>query len=146
MVFSSAGEVLERYIFDISRFPIVGEKEKWTEFEEGRGMERVDVEEQLRATVKRLQGVGERMGELEQGCTFTVVVEVREGREAPIGNPMPWVASEPGLQVGSGSGSGRVGRDRGGVRSTPVRLVEAGEFVMECWVEEGRAKFEGEEG
>ena len=36
----------------------------------------------------------------------------------------------------------RVGRgsDLGGVRTTPVRTVEAGEFVMEMWVEEGRGK------
>lgn len=32
------------------------------------------------------------------------------------------------------------GSDLGGVRTTPVRTVEAGEFVMEMWVEEGRGK------
>lgn len=32
------------------------------------------------------------------------------------------------------------GSDLGGVRTTPVRTVEAGEFVMEMWIEEGRGK------
>ena len=30
------------------------------------------------------------------------------------------------------------GQDRGGIKSTPVRKVEAGAFVLEVWVEEGR--------
>lgn len=28
----------------------------------------------------------------------------------------------------------------GGLKSVPVRLVEAGVFVLEMWIEEGRAK------
>lgn len=38
----------------------------------------------------------------------------------------------------------RVGKDRGGMRSIPIRAVEVGEFIMEAWIEEGRAKFAGE--
>jgi len=126
----------------------VEEKEKWTEFEEGRGI--VDIEEQLRATIKKLQIAGARLAPLPEGCTFTLVVEMREGKEAPIGHPMPWIASDPGLQTEMGNGKGKeketaVGRDLGGVKSTPVRLVEAGDFVLEAWIEEGRAKFEGED-
>jgi len=34
-----------------------------------------------------------------------------------------------------------MGSDLGGVKSMPVRLVEAGEFILETWVEEGRAKY-----
>lgn len=51
---------------------------------------------------------------------------------------------------GGWRGGSRKGRDLGGVRTTPVRSLEAGAFRMEVWVEEGRRKFqamveEGEE-
>jgi mitotic spindle assembly checkpoint protein MAD2B len=35
-----------------------------------------------------------------------------------------------------------MGANLGGIKSTPVRLVEAGEFILEAWVEEGRAKYQ----
>lgn len=44
----------------------------------------------------------------------------------------------------TGLGS-KIGKDLGGVRTTPVRSLEAGAFVMEVWVEEGRGKFEEKE-
>jgi len=78
-----------------------------------------------------------------------------QGVDAPIGNPQPWVAAEPGLQRerkgggdgdGEGKEGGKTGKDVGGVKTTPVRSLEAGAFVMEVWVEEGRGKFEDEKG
>ena len=33
-----------------------------------------------------------------------------------------------------------IGSDLGGVKSVPVRSVEAGEFILESWIEEGKAK------
>ncbi|KAI0396709.1 DNA-binding protein [Xylariaceae sp. FL0594] len=44
-----------------------------------------DVDEQLRAAVRRLAYIGEKMSPLPQGCTFTVAVELRDEAEAPIG-------------------------------------------------------------
>lgn len=38
-------------------------------------------------------------------------------------------------------GKSRKGKDLGGVKTTPVRSLEAGAFRMEVWVEEGRGKF-----
>ena len=43
--------------------------------------------------------------------------------------------------MGEDGGSKR-GQDLGGVRTTPVRSLEAGAFRMEVWVEEGRGKFQ----
>jgi len=50
------------------------------------------------------------------------------------------VPSEPELQTRREGDSERIGKDLGGVKSTAVRAVEAGEFVMEAWIEEGAAK------
>lgn len=55
-------------------------------------------------------------------------------------HPQPWIPSEPSLQIGENGESRRVGSDLGGVKSVPVRLVESGAFVLETWIEEGRAK------
>jgi mitotic spindle assembly checkpoint protein MAD2B len=89
--------------------------------------------------------------------------------DPPIGHPQKWIAADVGLQRGEGRGKGgdeggeggergeegkgkekggeggKKGRDLGGVRTTPVRAVEAGAFKMEVWVEEGRGKVELEE-
>ena len=150
-------------MFDVSRFPIVEKKLAWVEFEDrpvdskgkgkeidsaqgagsGKNINIVDIEEQLRATIRKLEYTGSNMDDLPEGCTYTVAVELRDTPEVapPIGHPQPWVPSEPGLQTGEKAGSERVGADLGGVKSRPVRLVEAGEFIMESWIEEGKAKF-----
>jgi mitotic spindle assembly checkpoint protein MAD2B len=44
------------------------------------------------------------------------------------------------LQTGEKGDSERVGSDLGGVKTIPVRPIEAGEFIIETWVEEGKAK------
>lgn len=97
------------------------------------------------------------------------MVELRDSTpehmaDPPIGHPQKWIAADVGLQrggkggdeggggrergeegQGKEKGGGKKGRDLGGVRTTPVRAVEAGAFKMEVWVEEGRGKVELEE-
>jgi mitotic spindle assembly checkpoint protein MAD2B len=148
VIYNRNAEVMERYLFDVERFPIVDSKESLTEFEPRPGTEETgmrislqDIEEQLRATIRKLSYAGSKLDPLPEGCTYTVAVELRDKVEPPIGHPQPWVPSEPSLQTGEKS-SERIGKDLGGVKSTPVRLVEAGEFVLETWIEEGRNKFE----
>lgn len=94
MIYSQKLEILERFIFDVSRFPSVPEQETLTEFEgtsteEGDDAEefrisRVDVEEQLRATVRKLAYCGSKLGQLPNGCTYTIAVELKDQAEPPI--------------------------------------------------------------
>jgi mitotic spindle assembly checkpoint protein MAD2B len=157
VIFSASSQPLERFMFDVSGFPIIPLGEHFTEFEAPEEIEDtgsglpgqkklkkivsiVDIEEQLRATVRKLAYCGNKLGDLPEGCTFTVVVELKERAEPPVGHPQPWVPSEPSLQTGENEGSERVGKDLGGVTSVPIRTVEAGEFVVEMWIEEGKAK------
>ncbi|CZT47168.1 related to MUS-26 protein MUS-26, involved in DNA repair [Rhynchosporium secalis] len=155
-IFSEEGEVMERFMFDVERFPVVGEKERWTEFEARdqapnhdpaeklrAGVRRADIEEQLRGTIRRLDYACSKLTPLPENCTYSIAVELRDEPEIepPIGHPQPWIPSEPTLQTGERGDSESIGKDVGGVRSVPVRLVEAGEFVLEAWIEEGRAKF-----
>ncbi len=105
------------------------------------------------------------MKPLPDECSFTLAIELRDEEEVevPIEREGRWIVAEPGLQRGDGDvemglggggdggdmgggggggGGGRKrGRDLGGVRTTPVRSLEAGAFRMEVWVEEGRGKF-----
>ncbi len=117
----------------------------------------VDLEEQFRAIFARLAFCGSTLAPLPENCSFTVCIELKDevGVDPPIGHPQPWIPAQPGLQpadkiagedVGHGGlGHGvesRKGGDLGGVKTTPVRSVEAGEFVLEMWIEEGKAKWD----
>ncbi|KAI0600059.1 DNA-binding protein [Biscogniauxia sp. FL1348] len=108
---------------------------------EGARVNWTDVDEQLRAAVRRLAYAGEKMAPLPDGCTFTVAVELRDEGEAPIGHPQPWMPTQPNLQTKSKQRR-EPGEDIGGAKTTPLRVVEAGPLFFECWVEEGKAKVE----
>ena len=98
VIYSKQAEVLERFVFDVERFPVVPEKEQFTEFvrdeggddgeEEGRlkvlGANAIDVEEQLRAAIRKLAYCGEKLGELPEGCTYTVAVELKDNADPPV--------------------------------------------------------------
>lgn len=110
-----------------------------------------------------------RLNPLPEDCSFTLAIELRdeEGVDAPIGRGDRWIPAEPGLQKerrreGGGYGGGfesssadveleqygvgesQKGKDLGGVRTTPVRALEAGAFRMEVWIEEGKGKFQAQ--
>ena len=90
VIYSQDLEVMERFLFDVERFPVVDPKEAFTEFEarEGQGDLKIsvtDVEEQLRATIRRLAYTGSKMAPLPEGCTYTVAVELRDQVDPPIG-------------------------------------------------------------
>lgn len=97
-----------------------------------------DVDEQLRAAVRRLAYAGEKMDVLPVGCTFTVAVELRAEALAPIAHPQPWIPSQPRLQPISRSRPEK-GRDIVDANTTPIRAIEAGPLFFECYVEEGKA-------
>ncbi|KAI5922534.1 DNA-binding protein [Camillea tinctor] len=163
--------VMERWMFDVAGFPawqgVAGREQQdsgggdiaeggaedggeWDEDAAGDGnggaaedgkVNWTDVDEQLRAAVRRLAYAGEKMTPLPAGCTFTVAVELRDESEAPIGHPQPWVPSQPNLQTKSKQKQ-NPGEDIGGAKTTPLRIVEVGPLFFECWVEEGKAKIE----
>ena len=104
--------VQERWVFDVGAWPVVARTDRFVEFEEplvgkGKGVEMpvreegekqkekeageevkihiVDIEEQLRATIRRLAYTAEKMPPLPEGCTYTVIVELRDDATPPIG-------------------------------------------------------------
>lgn len=106
--------VQERWVFDVGAWPVVAKTDRFVEFEEppvadsGKGKGKavdhtaveeerpktageevkihiVDIEEQLRGTIRRLAYTAEKMPKLPEGCTYTIVVELRDDATPPIG-------------------------------------------------------------
>lgn len=93
-IYSQEAQVLERFMFDVSAFPTVPMAELLTTFEDPvsspeahsvRKISVADVEEQLRAAVRKLAYCGNKLGPLPGGCSFTVAVELKEKADPPIG-------------------------------------------------------------
>lgn len=165
VIYDARQRPVERVVWDVSRFPAIPAHERDTPIVRagsggGGGLDVVDVEEQFRAAMARLRGAGEKLNPLPEGCSFTLAVELGDGAEAPLGHPQAWIPVEPGLQRGDGGRGGQGqekddavdrrkkrerGEDLGGLKTMPVRAVDAGEMVFEMWIEEGKAKFESSE-
>jgi mitotic spindle assembly checkpoint protein MAD2B len=96
VIYNRDAEVMERFLFDVERFPVVEVREQLTDFEgrddaERVGVSRSDVEEQLRATIRRLAYTGEKLSPLPEGCTYTIAVELRDKADPPIGVHYPYL-------------------------------------------------------
>lgn len=83
-------------MFDVSSFPEVPVEDALTQFDDGDGevvgqkergfrVNLVEVEEQLRATIRKLAYCGGKLDPLPEGCSYTVAVELKEKSDPPIG-------------------------------------------------------------
>ncbi|RDI78927.1 hypothetical protein Vi05172_g11034 [Venturia inaequalis] len=151
VLYSPSLQALERFVFDVSKFPVVPKEDHLTQLEREGATQvtstPVDLEEQYRATLTRLTGCGSKLSPLPPDCTFNVAIEVKDEADPPIGHPQPWIPTQPSLQRRAGPidedrYDGRLGSDLGGVNLTPIRAVDAGDLVFEMWVEEGENKAE----
>ncbi|KAI9836389.1 MAG: hypothetical protein M1819_001419 [Sarea resinae] len=159
VIYSPENEPLERFMFDVSRLPNVPPAEALTPFEntplpaeeissDPPSVSVVDLEEQFRGAMSKLSVCGGTLGALPENCSFTLCVELKDQANPPIAHPQPWIPAQPALQHSrnrdgddsSGSTTTDQGRDLGGVKTTPIRAVGAGEFALEMWIEEGKRK------
>jgi mitotic spindle assembly checkpoint protein MAD2B len=165
---SGTVKIMERYMLDVSSFPVVDKDDRNTEIEweepgeENAGMAKgkqkvldkdvdVDLSEQFRAALVTLTSRTSQLAPLPPHCSFNISMELKDEADAdpPIGHPQPWIPVQPSLQKTGRKGAqadveeGREqGEDLGGAKVTPIRTVEAGVFRFEAWIEEGKAKFE----
>ena len=135
VVYDKSNTPRERFVFDVSRFPMVAASELDTTLErtgpDGQKMSilpTVDMEEQFRATMSKLGNCGSKLQELPPGCTFTIAVELKGDGGAPLGHPQPW------MPVESRKADDNATKPHN--RTTPVRAVAAGEMIFETWIEE----------
>lgn len=157
VIYSQYSQPLERFMFDLSKFPVIAKEDFHTPIERQSpsGQQKptpaqpaaVDLEEQFRAVMAKLTVCDTMLKPIPQGCTFTVAIELKDAADPPIGHPQPWIPVQPSLQKevsrpGSQNSSNKSGSDLGGVATTPIRSVDSGEMVFEMWIEEGHAKEE----
>ncbi|KAK4200373.1 DNA-binding protein [Triangularia verruculosa] len=155
------GSVLERFTFDTSHFPtwptnmtkhariiakdMRSEKLRSMIYDHP-SLNLTDLNQQFRACLLKMAHTMEALSPLPEGCTFTLAVELKDEASAPIGHPQDWIPSEPSDPSPSDpKGKNKYfppSRSETGatVKTTPVRVVEAGPLWFECWVEESKAK------
>ncbi|KAI9821852.1 MAG: hypothetical protein M1827_002434 [Pycnora praestabilis] len=169
VIYSPTSAPLERFMFDVSSFPVVPAAESLTPFERSSDDNNesdestspqtavVDLEEQFRGVMSKLAFCGAALGTLPENCSFTVCIELKHKVDPPIGHPQSWIPAQPNLQPAN-NGKEKEEKDKrrkldsdkgtalGGVNITPVRSVEAGDFLLEMWIEEGKAKIGDKKG
>lgn len=135
VMYSKQNKPLERFVFDLGRFPVVPTPELDVPMErlDSDGtklpiLPSVDLEEQFRATMSRLTNCSASLQSLPQGCTFTVAIELRRTGEAPLGHPQPWVPAQ--------HGGAKDPAQKAQKRTTVIRSVTAGEMEFETWIED----------
>ena len=135
VMYDKSNTPLERFMFDVSRFPIVPASEIDTPLEaadeEGERpsvLPVVNMEEQFRATMSKLSGCGGTLKGLPKGCTYTMAIELKDDGEPPLGHPQPWMPVQPNAQSAEPGQAKNI--------TTPVRAVAAGDMVFETWIEQ----------
>ncbi|KAL6862885.1 hypothetical protein ACO1O0_003124 [Amphichorda felina] len=138
--------VLERWVFDVARFPDWGSRDEdgggniagagAGDAEDDQQVNWTDVNEALRGALRRLAYAAEKMPRLPEGCTFTLAVELRDEASAPIGHPQEWIPSQPDLQPPSKGDARKEPLAVTSTQATPIRSVQAGPLFFECWVEQ----------
>jgi len=149
VIFSRWDDPLERFVFDLSRFPVVPKSEWYTTFAKSgesrdKNLPLANMSEQFRAVMAKLAFCHRDLEPLPDECHFNIAIELRGEADPPIGHPQPWIPAVPSLQKERESehSSASVGEDLGGLATTPLRLVDAGPMSFEMWIEEGKTKIE----
>lgn len=142
-IISSSNKPLERFVFDVSRFPVVAAADVHSPFvmTDEDGNERmagslVDLEEQMRAVITKLSYSTRKLGKLPRNCTFSVSMELKKEATAPEGNPPVWIAAEYQEDDTPRERRGNVLKTRDTNRTIPVRSLIMGALALETWIEE----------
>lgn len=124
---SESCTVLERYVFDLTKLPVVRREDWETPIVRGdaqtrdavngdqedhrddvdadprgpggaREHELADLTEQLRGTLAVISTCHQRLKPIPAGCTFTVAIELKNDADPPVGHPQPWIPVQPESQ------------------------------------------------
>lgn len=143
VIFSKDNKALERFVFDVSRFPSVPAGDQDTPLEgSGTADEQasvlpvVDMEEQFRAVMSKLTNCGSSLKPVRPQCTFTIAIELQQDGPAPVSHPQAWIPAQREQDRAPEHQAKRINTPR----TTALRSVQAGEMVFETWIEESHEK------
>ncbi|KAK3721323.1 hypothetical protein LTR37_003199 [Vermiconidia calcicola] len=143
VVYTKDNKPTERFMFDVSRFPVVSASDLDTPLERTNPsgekvpvLPQVDMEEQFRATMSKLAGCSSTVKPVSKGSTFTLAIELKGSSTAPLGHPQPWMPVQAQARNGD--------LHETEIVTKPVRAVAAGDMVFETWVEQSRSGDSGE--
>ncbi|KAF3915255.1 hypothetical protein ABW20_dc0110510 [Dactylellina cionopaga] len=153
-IISPSNTPLERFVFDVSRFPVVAASDIHSPFVQVAGEDydgtpvvpdsqdfhQVDLEEQLRAILTKLSYSSVKLGKLPKDCTFSVSMELKKDSPAPEGNPPAWVAAEYQGNDKTRRPTTNSQRASETNRTIPVRSLAMGALSLETWIEEAEGK------
>ncbi|KAF2767151.1 DNA-binding protein [Teratosphaeria nubilosa] len=137
MIYTKEAKPTERFVFDVSCFPVVPIAEMDTPLtrtgpngEKMTVLPMADMEEQFRATMTKLTNCGTLLKNLPEGCIFTVAIELKGEGNAPIAPPHAWMPVQQERRADRGGGGRAISK------AVPLRSVAAGDMVFETWIEE----------
>ena len=90
-------EVVERWVFDVDCFPVVPEDSVLIDLVRlgsEKNISRVDIEEQLRATMGKLTYDGKKLATLPENCTYMVALEFKNQADPPMEVRFPLLSRE----------------------------------------------------
>ena len=136
---------LERFVFEVSRFPVVEPEEVNIPLaREGVSPQAsvIDLKEQFRGAMSRLSVCGGRLKPLPKSCSFTIAIEIKEFQDPPIGHPQSFIPVQP-MDRSQGPPTSLPKDCKTANTSTdiiPVRTVETHDMHLEMWIEEVQNK------
>ncbi|KAK9345550.1 DNA-binding protein [Lipomyces starkeyi] len=133
VILSSIDIPLERFVFDMTSFPKVSERDQHVEMK-NLNFNMTEMEEQYRTCIMKLSHTSSILGKLPADCTFTITIELNDDAKPPVGHDSPWVPADgitPKLGVPLKSVPPKV---------RPLRNVLMGPLSFDIWVEESKTK------
>lgn len=132
------GPVYERFVFDLSDLPHV-EQGDWHTPLRGTVRDVVlddQLEHQFRAALLKIATVSTTLGDLPDGCTFAIAIDLRDEKAQPA-EVERWLPDPLGAPQGSTRGDDSRSK---GKTILPVRTVDFATLKFAVWMEETAAK------
>ncbi|KAK9455166.1 DNA-binding protein [Dipodascopsis uninucleata] len=133
VVLSSVDVPLERFVYDVTSVPQMTTRDHDILFKDA-VFTLEDIEQQYRACLMKISHVSEIIGKLPDGCTFTIIIELKDGATAPSESDSLWIPA---------NGEVLQKENREGVlqpKVTPLRSINMGPLIFDMRIEESIAK------